>query len=1131
MGGSGVEQRFDSSDYRLIAVCLVLIAVSLVVGVPLFYDAFPEAAIDFRITREEARQRAEAFLAGQGLQVAGFRHSAVFTYDDQARIFLERELGLEQARRLIGGQVRLWRWSHRWVRERQKEEFRVELTTAGELVGFLHLIEDERPGARLPVAEARQVAARFLTAVLGVPADSLALVETNTVERLHRTDHTFTWKRPGFEARGATYRYQVTVQGDRVGELAEYLKTPETWQRSWAELRSRNEATQSVANLLVFALIVAMAAALVSSLRRQQVRWRVAAAFGVAAFVLGLLARLNGLPVIAHGFETTETYRSFYIAALLRALFAAIVQGLLVAFLVAAAEPVYRRRHGDQVRLAVLFLPHGLRTKRFVTGSLVGLTLTASFFAYQTVFYLVAERWGAWSPTEIPYDETLSTAIPWVVVLLTGFLPAISEELVFRGFAIPFLQGRLGRRWLALAVPAAIWGLGHAAYPQQPFFIRALELGIVGVAVGAVFLRWGLLPALVWHYNVDALYTALILLRSPNPYYVTTAALSAGLALLPLAGALAVYLGRRFFVDPTVMLNRIDGPGDADLSRRRAEDNTPEAQLLRILPDAPLSRYRPLSRRALRIAAGATGLSLTVFLVPVNLPLDWVDYAVTATAAQTQAATHLRGMGTTPESFETVVWQEERSDPEALRYLLERVSVAEANHLYRQALLPAVWVVRFFRPGQREEYRVTVDPGTGKVDEVTRMLAENTPGASLDEGEARAIAEDRLRLAGLDPESLELVESQSQTLEARRDHRLVWEAPDGDSRNLEELRWRCELRLAGDQPVGLRRYLHVPEAWQRVRQQGSTTRTLCQGLLATLALAALVHLVWLLVRRARGDGIPWPLLLRLGAAVAAVYLLLALNGLPTLKRDYDTEDRPLVFALEQGIEILLATALAGVLVVAALAVISCLYPGWPARLRAAARPTGRRDTIVTTGLALAAVLSADRLLDLLTSRHAGHLAAIPISLPVGLDRWLPLGHGLARALIGSVALPVLAGVALYYARKVNRPPLLPVLAVVALGTLVAGAQAHTAAEFTPSLVRWLAWATLAGGVVLGLLRNNPLTYVLVGFLLPGMRYSIDLMAQTSPDLRWQGIVLLLLLAGLAAWGLRRLGRTDAPAVG
>ena len=55
-----------------------------------------------------------------------------------AKTFLEREAGLEKANQLMGTRVRLWRWSFRWFRPRQKEEFRADITPTGDFAGFEH---------------------------------------------------------------------------------------------------------------------------------------------------------------------------------------------------------------------------------------------------------------------------------------------------------------------------------------------------------------------------------------------------------------------------------------------------------------------------------------------------------------------------------------------------------------------------------------------------------------------------------------------------------------------------------------------------------------------------------------------------------------------------------------------------------------------------------------------------------------------------------------------------------------------------------------------------------------------------------------------------------------------------------
>jgi len=116
IGRVPMPERLRRADFRFLAICLLLLAATVWFSARYFYRAFPEASIDFRVTREQARAQAERFLAGQGLPVNGYRQASRFSYDDTAKTFLERELGLDRANRIMRGRVRLWRWSWRWFR-------------------------------------------------------------------------------------------------------------------------------------------------------------------------------------------------------------------------------------------------------------------------------------------------------------------------------------------------------------------------------------------------------------------------------------------------------------------------------------------------------------------------------------------------------------------------------------------------------------------------------------------------------------------------------------------------------------------------------------------------------------------------------------------------------------------------------------------------------------------------------------------------------------------------------------------------------------------------------------------------------------------------------------------------------
>ena len=817
---------------------------------------------------------------------------------------------------------------------------------------------------------------------------------------------------------------------------------------------------------------------------------------------LTLLAELNNLPLTSFSYDTTDTYGSFLTGQLLNSLFAAAAQGILIFFLTAAAEPLYRRYYANQIQIGGQFTPAGLRTKRFLLGTILGLAMTPAFLAYQVLFYITAEQFGAWSPADIPYSEMINTYIPWIMVLLIGFMPAVSEEFISRAFSIPFLHKYLKSRWAAVVIAGLIWGFAHAGYPQQPFYIRGIEVGIGGIVVGYIFLRFGILAPLVWHYTIDALYTSLILFRSSNSYFIVSAALSAGLMLLPLAVALVLYLRQRRFADPTPLLNKSAAPAAPEAGADEPTAPQPAAP-------APTFAYTRLSKRRMGWAAAVVVASLGLFALDYEKPLNFVDVRLTQAEAKAKAIEHLAAAGADASAYEVVTYYQNQPDAMAIRYILERDSVAVVNRLYQEDLSASLWVTRFFRYGEKEEYRVAVHPEDGSLYSINHLLAEEAEGADLEEAQAQAIAVDHLRSFGLDPERLELKEASSEKLPNRRDHRFVFEAVEGDGRNVDELRYRVRVNVAGDEPVSIYRFLKVPEDWQRERQESTTLKTALSGLLIVLIAAVVLHGLWLLVRRVRNEGLAWAPLVKISAVGAAFLLLDFLNGLSVVERAYDTRLTLSIFTITQMLSFVLGSLGVGLMILAALGLATSLYPDWPARLRAARRVPEFRDAVVGVALVLVAREAWQHLRGYVESRFIASDPSLGFGLPSGLDQYLPFWNSLSDGVMGAIFVPIIAGLVLYYSRVVVKKRLYGVLAGLGVGLIMSGSNA---AHFDEFLFELLTFVTSVGFVVAAIvliLRNNLLAYVLLGFasVLTAVK---GLGALSAPAYQLQAGILLLL---------------------
>jgi membrane protease YdiL (CAAX protease family) len=1116
-------ERFDSADRRFLIACIAVILVGAAATALLFKRAFPEASIEFRVNRSQARVAGEKFLAGLKRDLGGSRFAGRFDVEEESKVYLERELKLERASRFYGKDAKVWRWKMRWFRSGVKEEERVEITPLGDLAAFESVRREDAPGARLTKEEARARSLAFLERV-GVAARTLKPIEVSPVTRPRRTDWTFVDEKRDFQMAEATVRYSTTVSGADVTGFREFVHVPESWSRDYRRLRSKNLTAGTVATFGLFLTFVAMLGVLITKIVRRDVRWKIVAAFGAIAFVLALLSTLNAIPLTLYGYDTASPLSSHLTRELVLGILAAVATGAGIAVVVAAAEPVYRERFPRQLALSGMFTRRGLRTKRFFLAVVLGYALTAFFFAYQAVFYVVAARLGAWAPAETPYSDLLNTAVPWATVLLIGFLPAVSEEGISRMFSISFLD-RLGwGRVAAVVVPAIIWGFGHAAYPNQPFYIRGVEVGVAGILMGILMLRYGVLPLLVWHFTVDAIYTAFLLLRSANLYYVISGAVASGILLLPLAVALVSYRKRGGFLSEAGLTNGDEGFVPAPPSTARAPEEAPPV--------------RRLPRRNLGIAAAAAVLFVTSFFLPAHRPDSAAEDGVGRAQAEAIARRFVRVNGALPERFHVVSYtgtgfpedeevRRERpqdsgripgfSEP-AARYVLARGGEPAFERLAKEYLPLAYWVVRFFEPEKKEEWKVLVDATRSRVVAFVNPIEEAAPAApppGVDAARSRAIS--AAAKLGYPARDYAAIDVGTQDRPKRTDTTVVLESARGA---VGEAKPRLTAVFHGARLAALLPTIKVPETFLRDYSRRSAADWV---LLAAkiVAIGGFVGIgVILFLRLVRGGAFRWRRILgALLVALVGVALALA-NTIPSLDRAYPTEQPYSLFQVGVAISLTIGAIALVCAAGVGFVVLSGARPGWRVALR---RSGSLSDAFARAAVAAIGTAGLTRWISVAASRFPALFDPDP-SLPRALERWLPGFAGFWSAATATFSFAVMAATIALASRTPSARQLAwRILFLGAFLFTLVPIGARSSGEFAAAFLPEVVTAAWLGFVAFGLLKDHAAAWVLFGALYFGGNRAAELLGQPAPPDRaagWAVLVLVLFATAVLLAGRR-----------
>ena len=83
-------ERLAGSEKRALLMWVMLGIAGALFAHRYFFRAFPEASVDFRVSRDEALARAQRFVSGLGEDVSSYQSAIIFDVDDNAKTYLER---------------------------------------------------------------------------------------------------------------------------------------------------------------------------------------------------------------------------------------------------------------------------------------------------------------------------------------------------------------------------------------------------------------------------------------------------------------------------------------------------------------------------------------------------------------------------------------------------------------------------------------------------------------------------------------------------------------------------------------------------------------------------------------------------------------------------------------------------------------------------------------------------------------------------------------------------------------------------------------------------------------------------------------------------------------------------------
>lgn len=803
-------------------------------------------------------------------------HSTVFSYDDDAKTFLEYELGGSAANELMREQIPIWYWVTRYCVPLKQEEFFVSVSPQGRLIKFNRTVPNDFEMHSLSAPDAKRTAREFVEAIAKVSLANYKLVENGPVQQVKRVDYIFTWEDQSAEYHDARKRIEVELSGDQVTGFNYFLHIPEKWTRSYSKLRSFNSALAAGAGLFYVAIWSGAFFVFLWALSAGVVRWKFAAITGVSFGVLSAAETLNSLPMALYEYKTSSPFSAFQIETGMSVLSAFCEKFFLMFVLVAAAEAVYRMLKPHDISLPNTFTRQGLRSKKTFYSILIGFALFGLHLGWVAVYYLGGRHFGFWTPLEVDNAEALSSYAPFLSAMDVGWWAGLSEELMYRVLALAAVQKLTRRFWIANLAQALLWGFAHSDYPQEPPYARGLELTAVGIVYGYILRRYGLLTCFFSHNLLDTYLSVVPLLSSS----LKTLQLSALLALSPFAGlfGLSAFQVKKYgFVaaeEESTLLNEYKEPLAA----------TTELSLPTVLSKGYL--YKPLTvrMRTLLVAVIVLGLSIVMF---VNIPLlgGQTKVKIGREQAVQIAELMMKQNGLDPHGFSVATQMYPSISSDQFQYIYEKEGLAKADQLSMLPERPLCWLVRFFRPLVEEEFQFVIAQD-GTPQSINVIEPESAPGEPVSLETARERAEKFLLNSHPEVVFFTFLDSQEVKRDARTDRTFRFTVP---KYKVGDAKYVVSVDSIGGRVSGYETYWMLPQSWTFERSITTLRQQIATCVLYVFLVICTIAILWWSGGVVRSKAINWRPAMLLGLAVSVLALASTLNQLPLFFSSYKTD--------------------------------------------------------------------------------------------------------------------------------------------------------------------------------------------------------------------------------------------------
>jgi len=482
---------FDRNQSRIIIILGLLGVFSCIFSFSRLSE-IPALDFKFPLEKEKIIIKADSFIDLQGYSYRSPIKKVKALSDEKNIIYLQRRFGVKRANQFLKS-LPLYYWQIDYVygkdrkflySKKSRQLTRIFISPVdGKIIGFNHLPKpEEYKHFRILSKDESEAIADDFFSLIDFDISGFRMSRYSSIER----KHIFEWEKIIPEFKTAKLRIKLDIFGDKVGNFSYFLELHPKEIKQFESGNILASVLSTVLNVLVFALVIFVL--IVSIRKRKKLEWK----FGLPFALLILLTSLINF------YKLIDYKGSFLITFFCVSVFSAVVYFLWTMIVSCVAKFFAKESNID-------FFPIKVSSSIMLSYIFVftGLGFTMLIYVFiQKLFNPVATLGFYSFFSEFPHFR-----FSFLIAPLLSLSAAVGEELFFRALMISFINRYLKRMGPAIVLSSLIWSFIHVSpigYGDvYPGFVKGLILLPIGILFGYIFIRFGLVCAIVTHYLYD----------------------------------------------------------------------------------------------------------------------------------------------------------------------------------------------------------------------------------------------------------------------------------------------------------------------------------------------------------------------------------------------------------------------------------------------------------------------------------------------------------------------------------------------------------------------------------------------------------------------------------------------------